>query len=89
MKQLYDQAEQRHRELCHIAGRAKVHFIWEHEFDFKLQSNKDMREFVEGLDLRKEMGPRDCYFGGRTEPFVLRYDVKEGEKILCMDINSL
>ena len=72
-----------------VGSRAKIHIIWEHSWDYKVAHSEEIQSFLETLDLREDMGPRDCYYGGRTEAFVLKYEIKEGERILCYDINSL
>ena len=59
--------------------------IWEHEFYEQLESNVEMKTFVEGLDIQKRLNPRDSFFGGRTNASKLHYKTKDTEQIKYVD----
>ena len=67
----------------------KYSCIWEHEFDYQYDNNIKMREFINSLDIQTRLAPRDAFFGGRTGGIWSFYKIKQNEKILYYDINSL
>jgi very-short-patch-repair endonuclease len=67
----------------------KVIRIWESEFRKQLQSNTEMREFVEKYKVRSPLQPRDAFAGGRTNTLQLHSVCKPGETIEYADVTSL
>ena len=63
--------------------------IWEHEFREQCQTNPELREFLQGLDLTDRLDPRDSFFGGRTNTSRLHYKTTESEQIKYVDFTSL
>ena len=53
------------------------------------KKNKDVREFVESLNIQDPINLRDCYFGGRTNGIVLYKKFTDGEKGKYVDFTSL
>ena len=45
--------------------------LWECEFDKKLKSDIEFREFIDENDVKKPLNPRDALTGGRTNAFIL------------------
>jgi len=54
-----------------------------------LKKDNNMRNFVESLDLKERLDPREYFYGGRTNATKLQYEVKKGEKIHYVDFTSL
>ena len=52
--------------------------IWEHEYDTAMIQDIDMRTYIDSLEIETPLIPRDSLFGGRTEPFRMKYEVQGG-----------
>ena len=63
--------------------------IWEHEFRKICQTNPELRQFLQSLDVTDRLDPRDGFFGGRTNASQLYYKAKETEQIKYVDFTSL
>ena len=64
-------------------------FIWEPDFDRHIQENQDIRAFVECLDIVMPLEPRDAFYGGRTEAYILYKEASKEESIDYYDVTSL
>ncbi|KAJ8019081.1 hypothetical protein HOLleu_42562 [Holothuria leucospilota] len=62
--------------------------MWECEYDRMLYQDKKMKEFVDALDYKPPLNPRNA-FGGRTNATCLMYDAKPEEQIKYIDVCSL
>ncbi|XP_056022017.1 uncharacterized protein LOC130054931 [Ostrea edulis] len=60
--------------------------IWEHEFDRQTQTNADLQEFLQGVDIQDPLNPRDALYGGRTN--ATRLYCEEGD-MRYVDVCSL
>ncbi|XP_056001762.1 uncharacterized protein LOC130048746 [Ostrea edulis] len=60
--------------------------IWEHEFDRQTQTNSDLQEFLQGVDIQDPLNPRDVLYGGRTN--ATRLYCEEGD-MRYVDVCSL
>ena len=64
--------------------------IWEHEFQRQLEQDKEMKLFVDSLDVQDRLNPRDSFFGGRTNAIRLHHKIQnEDETIEYYDFTSL
>lgn len=65
--------------------------MWECEWNRLKREDEDVRAFVEGLDLKDPLDPREAFFGGRTNAIQLyaRVDESRGEEIRYYDYTSL
>ena len=63
--------------------------MWESDFDKEVESNAEMKLFVEQLELVSPLQPRDAFFGGRTEAFKLHAEAQEDTQIKYFDVTSL
>ena len=63
--------------------------IWECEWDILLKENKVINEIVDLFEYKPPLNPRNCLYGGRTNPVKLYYKCVLGEKIGYDDIISL
>ena len=63
---------------------------WECELKKELQRDLAMKNFFKQQQhLIAPLDPRDALMGGRTNATVLRYNIKDGEKIRYVDVCSL
>ena len=53
------------------------------------KKQEPIREFVNSLNIQDPINVRDCYFGGRTNGFILHKIFKNGEKGHYVDFTSL
>ena len=69
----------------------KVVEMWECQWNKLKQERKDIKEFVEALDLVEPLEPRDAFYGGRTNAIQLYHKASEdlGEHIKYYDFTSL
>ena len=69
----------------------RVVSIWEHSFRKEIETNEELRDFVEMLDIPSRLVPRESFFGGRTNCVKLHHkiDVESGERIHYVDFTSL
>ena len=67
----------------------KVVVKWEHDFLQELESDPDMRVFIQSLDIESRLVTRDSFFGGRTNACKLYCKATPGEKIRYIDYTSL
>ncbi|KAJ8024303.1 hypothetical protein HOLleu_37008 [Holothuria leucospilota] len=58
----------------------QVHEIWECEYERQLKSNPKMKAFVDAIEIREPLQPRDAIFGGRTNAVKLHHVVEEYEQ---------
>lgn len=63
--------------------------IWECEFDQLTKTDEDLKLFINSLEIRERIKPRDALFGGRTNASKLYHKAKENEIILHYDFTSL
>ena len=65
--------------------------MWECQWNKLKQERKDIKEFVEALDLVEPLEPRDAFYGGRTNAIQLYHKASEdlGEQIKYYDFTSL
>ncbi len=55
--------------------------MWECDLKRELEKDEGMRCYFEGHNLVDPLGPRDAFFGGRTNASKLFYECKDQEKI--------
>ena len=63
--------------------------IWECQWREQILGNPDIAPFLKTLDIPDRLNPREAFFGGRTSPFKMYYEVKPGEKVRYVDFTSL
>ena len=63
--------------------------IWEHQWDSMLKNDEKIRDFVNSFELIDKLKPRDAFFGGRTESFILHFEASSHQKIKYYDFCSL
>ena len=57
------------REKALRARGYKLKVIWEHQFHLQVNKNKDMFNFVNGLDIQERLDPRNSFLEeGQTQP---------------------
>lgn len=68
-----------------------LHQKWECEFREEKRTCAELQNFLKDHPVlsNPKLEPRDAFYGGRTENTVTRYDVRPGEKLKYIDINSL
>ncbi|KAJ8019801.1 putative DNA polymerase [Holothuria leucospilota] len=67
----------------------QVHEIWECEYETQVKSNPKMKAFVDAIEIRQPLQPRDAFFGGRTNAVKLHHVIGPGEVIRYIDVCSL
>ena len=70
----------------------RVNEMWQCEWQKRKEEDEEVRAFVEGLDLKDPLDPREAFFGGRTNAVRLyaQVDTTAGEeKIHYYDYTSL
>lgn len=84
LNELYYLTKKRETELIRLGYEYVC--LWEHEFREQLQNNKEMKEYVSGIDITDRLNPRDAFFGGRTNALKLYHECTEpGETIEYFD----
>ena len=63
--------------------------IWEHTYDMALITDMQMKQYIESLNIETPLVPRECLYGGHTEPFRMHCTVKPTEQIHYVDFTSL
>ena len=63
--------------------------MWECDFTQQLSENKDLKRFVDTLDIVSPIEPRDAFYGGRTEAFKLFTHATDTKTINYYDVTSL
>ena len=82
--------EEHRNRMAYIRSRGfRVVHKWSCEFVQMMSEDHAVRDFMMENDLSPPLDPRQAFFGGRTCPYVLNYDVKGTENLLLLDINSL
>lgn len=71
MEELYVVTKKRETEIRLLGYNCVV--IWEHDFMYQLNTNKDMKSFVDSLDVQDRLNPRNIFFGGRTNAIRLHH----------------
>jgi len=54
-----------------------------------LQANKEMDNFFKSVKLVEPIGPREAFYGGRTNAIKLYHKCQPGERIDYVDVCSL
>uniref|UniRef100_A0A914KQQ5 DNA-directed DNA polymerase n=1 Tax=Meloidogyne incognita TaxID=6306 RepID=A0A914KQQ5_MELIC len=67
----------------------QVDVVWECEIKEMLRRNGKMRKCFSNYIDKGPIKLRDCFFGGRTGPLSLHYEVDEEHEISYLDFNSL
>ena len=62
---------------------------WSCQFNTDMIQNKELRKYVQSLDIQDPINLRDCYFGGRTNALVLHKEFESGEQGHYVDFTSL
>jgi hypothetical protein len=70
-------------------GKVKLVEMWECDWDKMIDTNVQVKDFVETCEIKLPLNPRDAFFGGRTNALKLYYRIKVGEKIRYIDFTSL
>ncbi|KAJ8020849.1 putative DNA polymerase [Holothuria leucospilota] len=85
--------EEKHQRYLHRKKDLKKNHcleeIWECEFKEQLKTNSKMKAFVESLDFKDPLEPRDAFYGGRTNVIKLHHTIEKGERIKYIDVCSL
>ena len=65
--------------------------MYECEFKKMKNSNPELKKMIESDPYlsKATINPRDCFSGGRTENFLIKYEVKDNEKIKYLDFCSM
>lgn len=84
-------AEHRHRmhELRKLAPHLKFVEIRECEFNARLHSDPEFAAFINNVEIKDRLLPRNALFGGRTEVFQLFHECQADEQIRYVDFTSL
>ena len=90
MKELYQLTLARQRYLSETLGY-KVVTMWECQFLRLIETDQAVRSFVDAVDVRERLDPRNGLFGGRTNACHLYRSVgdSDSERIGYADITSL
>ena len=62
--------------------------MWEHDRDELRKTNQKFREFVNEVNVREPLMPREAFKGGRVNAFKLLHNVEPDEKIFYYDVTS-
>ena len=64
--------------------------MWEHEWDWEVNTDLVLQDFLSTLDIVDPLEPRDAFFGGRTGAASLyaKVDESQGEEIRYVDVTS-
>ena len=87
MKALYTRTKA--RETFLLQQGYEVNVIWGHEFRDEINDDIQLRSFIDPLDIKDRLRPRDAFFGGRTNAIKLHHVVTANEKIRYVDFTSL
>ena len=86
MGQIYEETQKR-QHFLELMGNEVV-IIWEHDYDRKLKTDADFREFCAGVITLDPLNPREAFYGGRTNAFKLHHVAAAGEEIKYFDVCS-
>ncbi len=60
--------------------------MYEHEWNRLKRENAEIKQFVQQLELSSPLNARDALSGGRTNAFILHYQVKDDEEMDYIDM---
>ena len=63
--------------------------LWECEWQKLVDTNEEVQQFIDSLQLVPPLEPREAFFGGRTGAVAMHAVAGEGEEIRYTDITSL
>ena len=63
--------------------------IWECEWKKQVASNPEIASFVQNMNTKPPLNPRDAFNGGRTETFKLYHEATASDEISYVDYTSL
>ena len=63
--------------------------IWEHQWNAMVKNDMEIQDFVNSFELIDQIKPRDAFFGGRTESFILHFEAASHQQIKYYDFCSL
>ena len=66
-----------------------VREMWECEWNQMINTNVQVKEFVDKLDIVTPLNPREAFFGGRTSAIKLYHKIENEEQIHYSDMISL
>lgn len=78
MEDAYQKTLWKIRDLQHSS--MNIMELWECEYDLMLCEDEKIKEFVDALDYKPPLNPRNAFFGGRINVTCL-YNAKPGEQI--------
>ena len=87
MGDLYDKTIVKQKYLENLGYNYKC--IWESDFDEQLNTDPEMKAYIEQVDIVTPLEPRDAFYGGRTEAFTLYKKASPEEEINYYDVTSL
>ena len=87
METIYQETLRREKILKDLGYTVLSH--WEHDFQDFLDSDPDLREYLNCLDIPERLCPREGFHGGRTNAVRLHYETRPGERIEYVDFCSM
>ncbi len=89
MGDLYAKTLDKEVYLRNAAPDHTVSSMWECDFQKMIKANPDMATFVDTMQVREAINPRDAFYGGRTHAARLYAKAGTGEAIRYYDFVSL
>ncbi|XP_021345581.1 uncharacterized protein LOC110445345 [Mizuhopecten yessoensis] len=75
------------RYLQHLGYNYRC--MWECDFERQSKLDKPLKSFLNTLDIEDPLEPRDAFYGGRTEAFMMYAEASEDQQIKYYDVTSL
>ena len=89
-KTMYDVREETRDKIEQLTTLGyHVREMWECEWNLMINTNFQVKEFVDKLDIVPPLNPREAFFGGRTNAIKLFHKIENEEQIHYSDIISL
>lgn len=87
---MYDVREDTRQKIIQLNELGyRVCEMWECEWNRMKNSDAQIKQFVNKLEIVTPLDPREAFFGGRTNAIKLHHKIEGEEKIYYKDMTSL
>ena len=87
MREIYQKTQKRDKSIRQAGYQLDI--MWECEWNQLKKSQSEIKEFLDTLQLKSRLEPRDAFYGGRTNAIQLHRKTNPGEEIRYVDYTSL
>ena len=87
MKDVREETRTKIQQLSHLGNHVKE--MWECEWLRMIQSDPQIKQFIDIVNIVTPLNPREAFFGGTTNAIKLYHKVEENEEIHYSDLISL